>query len=172
MLSTLQARNAHLVRPLIFFIVAFFALQYGWERCRGTVVEHWVIDRATVMPAAQLLHHLWPDQGVYANGHSLVSAHSRLNILNGCEGLETLFLLVAAFVAFPLHWRVRLLGITLSTLLIYVLNQVRIVLLWRAIRTDLELFGLLHGTVLPLVLIAIALLFFVAFLPYRRIDPV
>lgn len=127
-----------------------------------------MIDRATVIPAAWTVNRLWPDQPAFAQKNSLISAHGRLNILNGCEGLETLFLLVAAFVAYPLAWRIRFAGILSSALLIYGLNQVRIVLLWWAIHANPTLFGLLHGTVLPLVLIAISLLFFLAFLPQRQ----
>ncbi len=127
-----------------------------------------MIDRATVIPAAWTVNRLWPDQPAFAQKNSLISAHGRLNILNGCEGLETLFLLVAAFVAYPLAWRIRFAGMLSSALLIYGLNQVRIVLLWWAIHVNPTLFGLLHGTVLPLVLIAISLLFFLAFLPQRQ----
>ena len=168
MSSILQARNSLAVRSLILFIFTFFALQFAWEQCRDSAVEKLVIDRATVLPAAWVVNRLWPDQPAFAQQNSLISAQGRLNILNGCEGLETLFLLVAAFVAYPLMWRIRITGIALSALLIYGLNQARIVLLWWAIRTNPTLFGLLHGTVLPLVLIAISLLFFLAFLPQRK----
>jgi exosortase family protein XrtM len=155
------------LRPIAVFLIAFIALQYGWERCRGSVVERFVIDHATVVPAGFWLQQLWPEQAIRAAGHSLVSPYNRLNILNGCEGLETLFLLAAAFIAYPFAWRTRLFGIVLSVLLIYTLNQLRIVLLWWAIRTDPQLFSVLHGTVLPLVLIAAGTLLFAAFLPQR-----
>lgn len=166
----LHARNFRATRSLIIFIVAFFALQLAWEQCRDSAIEKLVIDRATVLPAVWIANQLWPDQPAFAQKNSLISGHGRLNILNGCEGLETLFLLVAAFLAYPLMWRIRIVGITLSTVLIYGLNQARIVLLWWTIHSDPALFGLLHGTVLPLVLIAISLLFFLAFLPQRQID--
>lgn len=164
----MQARNHQTIRSLIFFVITFFALQLAWEQCRDTVIETWVIDYATVRPAAWVINHLWSDQLVFAQKNSLVAAHDRLNILNGCEGLETLFLLVAAFVAYPLRWKTRLIGIGFSALLIYVLNQARIILLWWTIRRDPAQFGLLHGTVLPLILIAIALVFFIALLPQQR----
>lgn len=163
-----EARRRHPLRLLTVFLLAFFALQYGWEMARGSAVERLVIDRLTVQPAAWLIDELWPEHGVAAQGHRLVSAHGRLNVLNGCEGLETLFLLVAAFLAYPLAWRARLAGILSSIGLVFVLNQGRIVLLWQAWLSDRTHFGLLHGTLLPLALVALSLLFFLAFLSLQR----
>ena len=165
-----RSRNLRTVIALAVFAATFFALEYAWEQCRGSDIETWVIDRATVLPAAWTVNRLWPDRHALAHANSLISARGRLNILNGCEGLETLFLLVAAFVAYPLAWRGRAIGILFSALLIYVLNQMRIVVLWWSVQFSPSLFGLLHGTVLPLVLIAIALLFFLAFVPPVESD--
>jgi hypothetical protein len=57
----------------------------------------------------------------------------------------------------------------LGALLVFVLNQGRIIALWHAFVSDRALFGLLHGTVLPLALIAACLVFFLYFL--GRHDP-
>lgn len=165
--STFPIRNSR-IRPLAIFLITFITLQTSWELCRGSIIERAIIDHATVIPASWWLQRLWPEQSIHADGHSLVSPTNRLNILNGCEGLETLFLLAAAFMAFPLNWRLRVIGIVSSILLIYVLNQLRIVLLWWATRSAPQLFSLLHGTVLPLTLIAAGTLWFAAFMPQPR----
>jgi exosortase/archaeosortase family protein len=107
---------------------------------------------------------IWPEVGVEARGHRLVAPTGRLNILNGCEGLETLFLLLAAFAAYPFSWRSRLLGMALGLGLVFVLNQARIILLWQIWTVDRNLFGLMHGTLLPLALVVICLIFFLSFL--------
>lgn len=164
----LHVRSRQTLRSLVIFIAVFFAFQLAWEQCRDSAIETWVIDRATVQPAAWSINYLWPEQQTAAKKNSLIGSQGRLNILNGCEGLETLFLLIAAFLAYPLPWKTRLAGIGSSVLLIYVANQARIIFLWWAIRHYPSTFGLLHGTVLPLILIAIALLFFMAFLPQRQ----
>ncbi len=159
-----EARRRHPIRLVLLFLAAFFALQSAWGLCRGTALERLVIDQGTVMPAAALIHSIWPSQGVVAYGHSLIAPAARLNIINGCEGLETLFLLVAAFLAHSFAWKPRLGGIALGLVLVYGLNQLRLVLLWQTWLTDRDLFGLLHGTLLPLALIAVCLLYFLAFL--------
>jgi exosortase/archaeosortase family protein len=159
-----QARLRSPLRLLALFLAAFFALQYAWEMCRDTPVEQVVIHDFTARPAAWLIHQIWPEEGVRAAGHRLVSEQGRLNILNGCEGLETLFLMTAAFIAYPFVWRARLLGMALGALLVFVLNQGRIIALWHAFLHDRALFGILHGTVLPLAMVAVCLIYFLVFL--------
>ena len=69
-------------------------------------------------------------------------------------------LLIAAFIAVAGSWRMRFTGIALGILLIYGLNQIRIVALYFAVRHDKALFELIHGLVGPLAIIAVACLFF------------
>lgn len=158
-----EARRRRPARLLLTFLAVFFALQYAWEMSRGGAIERLVIERATVAPAAWIIDRVWPEQAVRADGHRLVSPHGRLSVLNGCEGLETLFLLVAALMAYPFTWRTRLTGLVLGALLVHALNQGRLLLLWHTFRHDRTLFGLLHGTVLPLAMVAGCLLGFLWF---------
>lgn len=159
-----QARRRHPLRILVLFLVVFLVLQQAWGLCRDTPVERLFIDQITARPAAWAIDLIRPGHGVEARGHSLVSSRGRLNILNGCEGLEALFLLAAAFVAYPFTLRARLLGLGLGIVLIFALNQARIVALWFAFLNDRALFGMLHGTVLPLALVAACLAYFLAFI--------
>lgn len=158
------ARRRRPLRLVLLFLASFLALQYAWEMSRGTALEGFVIHDLTVRPAAWIIDGLWPEFGVEARAHRLVAPAGRLNILNGCEGLETLFLLLAAFAAYPFAWRARLLGMALGVGLVFVLNQARIVLLWQVWLGERALFGLLHGTLLPLTLITACLAFFLFFL--------
>ncbi|MDP1927542.1 MAG: archaeosortase/exosortase family protein [Thiobacillus sp.] len=159
-----EAQRRQPLRVLLIFLAAFFSLQYAWEMSRDSWLERLVIDQLTVRPAAWMIDLLWPAYQVHAEGHRLVAAAGRLNILNGCEGMETLFLLAAAFIAYPFAWRIRLLGLGAGTLLVFVLNQTRIIVLWHAFLHDRAWFGVLHGTVLPVLLVASCLVFFLVFL--------
>lgn len=161
-----RTRRRHPIRLIAIFMACFFAMHFGWESARGTAVERIVIDRVTVEPAAWLINHILPDQQVLAEGHKLVSDKGSINVLNGCEGLETLFLLLAAILAYPLAWRFRLPGLLAGSLLVYALNQGRLVALWYAWIHDPLLFGPLHGIILPLVMIAATLFGFLAYLRY------
>jgi len=165
-----QQRTLHPLSLLLIFIVAFFALQWAWGEARGTMLERLIIDQATVRPAAFLVNLISPDTAAYAEGSRLKAPGGGINILNGCEGTEVLFLLYAALLAAPLAWRARLLAAIVATGYIYLLNQVRIVALFFAYRSDAALFDALHGMIAPLLLIACALLFFLYWL--QRYAPV
>lgn len=164
-----NARRRDPWRVLLIFLAVFFSLQYIWEMSRGTWVERLVIDLLTVSPAAWIIDQLWPAFQVHADGNRLVAAAGRLNILNGCEGMETLFLLAAAFIAYPFNWRTRVFGLGFGTLLVFALNQARIVTLWHAFLLNRAWFGVLHGTALPVLMVAACLVFFLLVL--RRETP-
>ena len=84
-----HARRRQPLRLILIFLAVFFALQYAWEMSRDTWLERTVIDHATVVPAAWLINALGTAPPVHADAYRIVSPLARLNIRNGCEGLET-----------------------------------------------------------------------------------
>ena len=155
-------------RPLwlqaLLFGAVFFVLQAGYGAVRDTWVERLVIDTLTVKTAAWSIRTLTPDVAVEAVGSRLKAPGGGINIINGCEGTEVLFLLYAAFASALLPWRARLTGALAGTALVFLLNQGRVLALFYAYRSDKALFDLLHGTVAPLLLIALSALFFLYWL--------
>ena len=147
-------------RFALIFLLLFFALQYGYSACKGGIVEHWVIDIATVQPSTAIINFIAPDAHAQASGHRIVSPHGSISILNGCEGTETLFLLLAAMVAFNAPWKQKLEGMALGTLMIYGLNQLRIIALFFAAQQDRKWFDMLHGIIAPTLIIVLSVLFF------------
>lgn len=158
-LSRFAVRRNEFVFALLF-LALFGSLSLLYHTARGTVVERVLIDVLTVQPSAAVIGFLTPADQVLAQGPRLVSPHGRLSILNGCEGIETMLLLIAAVLAFAAPWRDKIPGVVFGTLLIYTLNQARIVLLYYAFRHDREWFHLLHGYVFPMILVACAGLYF------------
>jgi exosortase family protein XrtM len=144
----------------LLFLGLFFAFQSLYQSNRDTRVVRLWIDEMTVAPSAVLISWLTPDEGVVAQGHRLVSPHVRLSVLNGCEGTDVMLLLTAALLAFGVSWRRTLLGILVGGLLVYLTNQARIVALYYGLRFDRALFEALHGYVAPIIVIAVAGLFF------------
>lgn len=172
--GTCYSADAHLLqhrlkpRPLwlqaLLFGLVFLLLQAGYSAVRGTPIERFVIDTLTVKTAAWSIRGITPDVAVEAIGTRLKAPGGGINIINGCEGTEVLFLLVAALAAAAVPWRARLGGALAGALLVFVLNQGRILALFYAYRSDKTLFDVLHGTVAPLLLIAGSGLFFLFWL--------
>lgn len=158
------------VTQVIIFLLCFTLLQFGWQVVRDDDFGHFVRGAATVKPATQMIHWLSPQIDAVANGNQIKASGGGIVVKIGCEGLEAMFILIAAFIVAPLKWMPKLVGMLLGTLLIYLSNQVRIVSLFYAYRADKPLFYLLHGTITPIVLVTIACLFFYFWL--ARFQPV
>lgn len=150
-----------LLRFTLLFISIFFLLQWAYQTLDGTAIYRFYLETLTVRPSAILIQWIVPQEGVVAQGHRLIWPRGGLSLFNGCDGVEVMQLLLAAFVATAGPWRQRLWGAASGLLLVYVLNQARIVALYFAVRHDRALFELLHGLVGPLIIIALTTLFFV-----------
>lgn len=153
----------------LIFLGVFALLQWRWGEAHDTWVERLVIHEATVKPAAALIRLLSPHIPATPVGASIKAPGGGLNILNGCEGTEVMFLLAAAFAALRLPWRRKLAGLALGLALVFMLNQGRILALFYAYRADRGLFDALHTLVLPVLLIALVTLYVHAFL--QRCHP-
>ncbi len=152
------------IARVLAFLALFTALTLAWTHRAAAPLQAWVIERLTVQPAAWLFGIFDPGRGVEAAGARLTSPGGNVQVLPGCEGVDLMFLLLSAMLFAPLPWRWRLLGLAAGAGLVFVLNQARVVALVLAAAHDRALFDLLHGTVLPLVLVAAVGAFFLGWL--------
>ena len=152
--------QAHSWVRMMLFVGLFAAMQLGWNSARDTSVEQIAIDVMTVRPAAWLINHITPEVMVQAVGTRLKAAGGGINILNGCEGSEVVFLLAAAMVVAQMRMKWRLLGTVIGIVVILSCNQLRILALFYVNRSDKAWFELLHGIIAPIALILIATGFF------------
>lgn len=143
------------------FFLLFAALYFAWSLARGTSIERFVIDYATVQPSVAIINAITPLENVTAQGHRLMSPRARLSVLNGCEGTECLLLLIAAVLAFRgASWRHKALGLLAGFALVYISNQLRIVALFYTFRFERGWFETLHGYLAPTLIVALSCLFF------------
>jgi exosortase family protein XrtM len=149
-----------LLTQALVFILLFIFMQAGWQMLRDDAFGHFIRGTLTVKPAVMLIHLLTPHIQASALGNQILAPGGSLVIKIGCEGIEALFILIAALLSVTMAWRAKLSGMLLGLMLIYVVNEMRILILFYAFRTDKALFQLLHGTIAPLALIAIAGLFY------------
>ncbi|MHB8814878.1 MAG: exosortase/archaeosortase family protein [Steroidobacteraceae bacterium] len=146
--------------------MAFSVLQLAWQAVSGSGIEYFVIHTCTVSPAALLANLLTPGVQASASSYVLQAAGVRLNILNGCDGLEALFLVIAAFAVAPLDWRRRFGGIAVGVPVVFVVNQARILTLLYAFRSSPQLFDALHATVTPIAVVVLVCCYFYAWLAH------
>lgn len=146
------------------FLVLFACMQTLYSYMQGTWPERLIIEYITVGSAAWWIDTIDPGLNIVADGSRLYATGGGINVLNGCEGTDVAFLLMAALGVAPVAWRHRLMGMVVGLVLVFVTNQVRVALLFYAFRHDRVLFDALHGIVTPLLLMAVAALFFASWL--------
>ena len=69
-------------------------------------------------------------QDITMKGTVIRSPRFAVNIMNGCNGVETMIIFLAAVLAFPASWKARLGGLALGVVAIQFINLVRVVALF------------------------------------------
>jgi exosortase family protein XrtM len=147
---------------VLLFLAVFGMLDYGYYLTRGTAVEHLLIDTLTVRPAAALINTAVPAARAKASGNSLYTQFGSVNILEGCEGSDGMFLLIAAVLPFPAGWISKLIGVAGGVVLMYAMNQLRILALVVTLHVHREWFASLHGLIAPICIVVAGCIFFFA----------
>lgn len=132
------------------FFVLFALLMGALEAARDTPAERAVVQGALLRPTVALIGVLTPDEPVALDGRTIVTPGSRLNVIRGCEGTETLLLGISAVLAYPAPARRRWRGLLVISTLGYGLSIARLVALHYTLRYLPGAWEALHGSVLPL----------------------
>ncbi len=122
-----SARRRQIVFLVLFVVVlagSFTLLSVNW------VNDHLVVPFTawvawTSGHALRLL-----GQPVILEGTVIRGPRFAVNIENGCNGVETVVIFLAAVLAFPARWRARLAGLVLGIVAIQLINLVRVVALY------------------------------------------
>lgn len=107
-------------------LLALFFLAVAPKPMNDLLVEPFT---AVVAKAGGLAARLFGEPTVMV-GTTITSPRFSVNIRNGCNGLETIFIFAAAVLAFPAPWKARLVGLAGGFVAIQLVNLVRIVSLF------------------------------------------
>lgn len=117
------------VRFVVLFLVLFGAL-YGtltyWGVAREYVVDPWT--RLVAYTSWWVLHLFDPQ--IFLDGNYIFTRGHGIHIIDGCNGITPLSLLVAGVLAFPTRWRARAWGFAIGIPAVVLVNLVRIMALW------------------------------------------
>lgn len=155
--------NKLLVYPVLqacLFLLIFASLQAIWFYTHEGIVGKIIIENMTVKFSVMLINLFTPAIGAFANNTHISAQGGGINVINGCEGVEVMFLLIAAMLVAPISLKEKLLGLILGIPYVYLLNQGRLIAMFYAVRSDKALFNILHGTIAPILLIGCTVLFF------------
>ena len=162
--STLIPSWKRLLAFVLLCAAFYAALAQAWERG----LARWLIEGLTVPPAAWLARLVCGDPGIVAQGARLVSPSASLNVLFGCEGTDVLLVLAAALLVTPVRWSRRCAGLLAGMLVVFAVNQLRLLALFLALRAAGGWFGPLHGLVAPLVVVALVAAYYFLWLRWSQ----
>ncbi len=103
----------------------------------------------------------WLGEDVNVQGTSVMGRFPFIVVLD-CAALDAQALFAAAVLAFPVSLRAKLLGLSSGLFAIWLINVIRLVVLYFAGAHSIRLFEILHEEVLVLVVIVSVCLLFVA----------
>ncbi len=117
------------VRFVVVFLVLFgglFALYSYSDWVREVLIQPWTRSVAAI--STLLLRPIYPD--VYRVGEGVLSSRFMIQVVDGCNGIEPLILLLAGILAFPTSLRARALGFAIGVPFVVLINQVRVLALF------------------------------------------
>jgi exosortase family protein XrtM len=118
-----------------------------------------LIEDITVKTAVGFVNFISPTFASYAQGTHMTSSAGGINVVSGCEGVEVMFLLIAAIIISPLRLRAKIACMLIGLFYVFFLNQIRLVVMFYAVREHKQLFELVHGIIAPIILVAFTGLF-------------
>lgn len=103
-------------------------------------------------------------------GNVLVSGAHELMVGFGCDGSEPIALFTAGVLAYPAKWKHKFLGALIGIIAIYILNLIRIIVLYYAGKSGAGLLELLHHDILPIAIVFCSILLWLAWLRWTSLQ--
>lgn len=163
-------RKPGVIRFLVTYLalMGLFLLLIGYEPIKRILDIDGLYSRGIVAVTAFFLK--FAGVAVRTNGSILYTPGAALDIRFGCNGLEAVLIYSVALLAFPAPWIKRAIGILAGFVIIQTLNILRIIAL-AFVRVHYPgFFGLFHIYIAQGILIAVALVLFIAWIGYAQKD--
>jgi exosortase family protein XrtF len=120
------------IRDFVIKALALYLLWLGAEHFGLTAPLHSLLTEFTAWSSVQLMGLVSPDTHYYFRGTQCLLQFGGSNVLlidNPCNGLTIMLLYIGFLVAYPGTWKSKLVFISLGTMLVYLMNVVRVILL-------------------------------------------
>jgi exosortase family protein XrtM len=159
----LRAFTRNYRREIRFFLLflLFFLAGQGVHYATQSWTAPFLVNVLNAGAGSKIINGVTPGEETRVEGNTIVSGSFRLNIAQGCEGIEGFLLIGAAILAFYMSIRLKLLGLLWGFLVIYFANLLRIVLLYYVLKYRPSLFDFMHIFVGQTFIIVVGILFFV-----------
>lgn len=157
--------NSRELRFIFLFVLIFVVAQsmYYFSNSIGIPDK---LQHANAVVSASLINSFSPGEKMTAAGRSLKSGGGSVEIGWGCEGIEGIFIIIAALIAYSMGLRKKLLGMLIGTVFMYCLNIGRIIIIVYTMRHKPAMFDIMHIYIGQTFIIFFGVLFFVAWIHF------
>jgi exosortase family protein XrtM len=145
----------------ILFVGCYALLNYSYFKIPDDLFIDVIYYHGVVKICADLINMITPFEQVLAQQNHLFSSKANLEIVRGCDGAGVLFLMVSAIIAFPSTLRRKMIGLLLGIGLIYLINLLRINILYFVIAYQPDWFQLIHVYLAPTLMVMVGCYYFV-----------
>lgn len=158
--QTYFGNNFYQWLQFIVFVCCYVLLDYGYFKIPVDLFVNVIYYHGVVSICADLINLFTPLEQVLAKQNHLLSPKADLEIVRGCDGAGVLFLVMSAVLVFPSGFNRKLIGLALAFGLIYVINLLRIGVLYFVIAYHSEWFQLIHTYVAPTLMVVLGYFYF------------
>ena len=151
------------VRFVLYFILFFLALQILHYSVRS-YTSPLLVHKLNAGVSSRIINFITPSEKSFSNGSIIGSGSFTIRIAQGCEGIEGILLITAALCAFSMGIKQKISGILAGSLIIYIANLIRIVVLYYTLKYRPGMFDLTHVYIGQTFIIFIGVLFFITWI--------
>jgi exosortase family protein XrtM len=145
---------------LVLFILTYSLFEFLYFKIPDLFLIDVIYYHGLVSPCASIINYLRPDEQVVAARNILSSHGISLEVVRGCDGAGTIFLLAAAVITFSASFKDKILGLVSGVILLALINLFRIIGLYFVMRYEAQWFTPIHTFFAPTLIIIISCLFF------------
>jgi exosortase family protein XrtM len=161
--------NSRELRFIFLFVLIFVVAQslYYFSNSVGFPDK---LQHVNAVVSASLINTFSPGEKITVAGRNMKSGGFSVVIAWGCEGIEGIFIIIAALSAYSMGLRKKLLGIFIGTVIMYCLNIVRIIVIYCTIRHKPAMFDIMHIYIGQTFIIFFGVFFFVAWIYFFSLS--
>lgn len=150
------------------FCGVFLFFEYAYFKISDDFLRDIVYHQYLVAPCAAVIHLLAPSESVIAQQNLLFSTKTSLEIVRGCDGAGTIFLLLAAILAYASPFKAKLIGLFGGLLALMLVNYVRIIGLYFISAYANNWFTPVHSYIAPTLIILLGCVFYAVWAQYAQ----
>jgi exosortase family protein XrtM len=146
---------------VVRFFMIFLAVNLLYFLLPDRFMEEVIFSRLTARPVAAIVQFFSPADNMVAERTLLTSKHGSLMVTVGCEGAQSILILVSALLAYSLPVKRKLAGVICGVLFMYCMNIGRIVGVYYVTRYNPRALDIAHLYVGQTFVILMMFLFFI-----------